>query len=339
MKTKLIVSLIALTAVAATPAQAEVEVSTAGGLKVTTPTHEFKFGGRIMYDYNKAELNGVADEDDFDLRRGRIFASGNVSDNWKFKSQFNVNGSGVEDLYLRYTGWGKAAQVTIGNQKMPFGLEELTSSKDISILERSAITERYAIGRAEGVQLHGAIGSNSTYGVGLFGDDTADSEIGFAARYTYAPIVSDSGVLHFGVAYKDIAEDSAVGFEVAATSGPFHIQAEFVDGEEGNTDVDGYYVQAGYILTGESRPYKGGVFKRVAPGGNKGAWEVTARYEDGDGSHSDIELGTTDASAYTLGLNYYPHKNVRIGVNYTDGESNISDDDGNEFRIRFQLTF
>jgi phosphate-selective porin OprO/OprP len=339
MKTKLIASLIAASAIAVAPVQAETTVSTKGGLKVESGEYKFEFGGRIMYDYNKAELNGVTDEDDFDLRRGRIYAKGNITENWGFKSQFNVDGSGVEDLYLQYTGWGDAAVVTIGNQKMPFGLEELTSSKDISVLERSAITERYAIGRAEGVQLSGDVGTNSTYGIGLFGDDTADSEIGFAARYTYAPIKTDTSVVHFGLAYKDIADDSAVGFEAAASSGPFHIQAEFVNGEEGDTDVDGYYVQAGYILTGESRPYKDGVFKRVAPGGNAGAWEVVARYEDGDGNHSDIELGTTDASAYTLGLNYYPHKNVRIGVNYTDGESNLSDDDGNEFRVRFQLTF
>ncbi len=339
MKTKLIASLIAASAVVVAPVQAETKVSTAGGLKVESGEYKFEFGGRIMYDYNRAELNGVANEDDFDLRRGRVYARGNISPNWEFRSQFNVNGRGEEDLYLRYTGWGSAAKVTIGNQKMPFGLEELTSSNDISILERSAITERYAIGRAEGVQLHGALSKQATYGIGLFGDDTPDSEIGFAARYTYAPMHTDTSVIHFGIAYKDIAEDSAVGFEAAASSGPFHIQAEWVDGEEGNTDIDGYYVQAGYILTGESRPYKDGVFRRVTPGGNAGAWEVTARYEDGDGDHSDIELDTTDASAFTLGLNYYPLKNIRVSLNYTDGESNITDDKGDELRVRFQLTF
>ncbi|MEO0368536.1 MAG: porin [Pseudomonadota bacterium] len=340
MKTKLIASTVAALALVAGNAQAETKVSTKGGLKVTSGDYKFEFGGRIMYDYNKAEENGIVDEDDFDLRRGRIFAKGNIAKDWAFKTQFNVDGSGVEDLYLRYTGWGKSAQLTFGNQKMPFGLEELTSSKDISVLERSAITERYAVGRAEGVQLHGSLGKQSSYGIGLFADDTDDSDWGVAARYTYAPILTDTSVLHFGIAYKDIADDSALGLEAAASTGPFHIQAEYVDGEEGSDDdLSGYYIQAGYILTGESRPYKGGKFKRVAPGGEGGAWEVVARYEDGDGSHSDIELGTTDASAFTLGLNYYPHKNIRIGINYTDGEDNLSNDEGEEFRVRFQLTF
>jgi len=339
MKMKLIAALVAATAIASTSAaNAEVKVSTKGGLKVSSGDYKFEFGGRIMYDYNKSELNGVTDEDDFDLRRGRLFVKGNIAKNWAFKSQFNVDGDGVEDLYLRYTGWGKAANVTIGNQNMPFGLEEMTSSKDISVLERSAITERYAVGRAEGVQLHGKMG-NSTYGIGVFTDDEKDSDVGFAARYTTA-FKSDNSVFHLGVAYKDINDDSALGLEAAFAGGPFHIQAEIVDGEEAeNDDLSGYYVQAGYILTGESRPYKDGKFKRVAPEGKAGAWEVVARYEDGDGNHSDIELGATDASAFTLGVNWYAHKNVKFGVNYTDGEDNSSDDDGSEFRVRFQLTF
>ena len=69
MKTKLIASLLAASAVVAGPVQAETTVTTAGGLKVQTGKYKFEFGGRIMYDYNKAELNGVTDEDDFDLRR------------------------------------------------------------------------------------------------------------------------------------------------------------------------------------------------------------------------------------------------------------------------------
>jgi len=339
MKIKLFAALVAAAAMASTSAaNAEVKVSTKGGLKVSSGDYKFQFGGRIMYDYNKSEKNGVTDEDDFDLRRGRLYVKGNIAKDWAFKSQFNIDGSGAEDLYLRYTGWGKGANVTIGNQKMPFGLEQLTSSKDISVLERSAITERYVVGRAEGVQLHGAMG-NSTYGIGVFTDDEKNSEVGFAARYTTA-FKGENSLIHLGLAYKDIDEDSALGFEAAMVSGPFHVQAEIMDGEEAdNDDLSGYYVQVGYVLTGESRPYKGGKFKRVSPKGKAGAWEVVARYEDGDGKHSDIELGTTDASAYTLGVNWYAHNNVRLGINYTDGEDNLNQDDGSEFRVRFQLTF
>ena len=342
MKIKLITGLIAASALIASPAQAEVKVSTNGNLKVTSGESSIQVGGRLMYDYNRSELNGEVDEDQFDDRRARLYAKGNFNKDWAYKAQFNLNGSGFEDLYLRYLGWGKGAQLTIGNQRLPFGLEDQTSSNDISILERSAITEQYAVGRVESIQLHGESG-NSTYGLMLFSDDVNEDEqgeeFGFAGRYTIAPVKTDNSLVHLAAAYYDIDDNSAFGLEAAAVSGPFHIQAEYMDGEFSNEDKDGFYVQAGYVFTGEVRPYKGGKFKRISPNAKTGAWEAVVRYETGDGNFSDIELGRTEASAYTIGLNWYAHKNVRIGVNYTDGESDVNDDDGNEFRVRFGFAF
>lgn len=320
-------------------ANAEVKVSTKGGLTVESEDYSFKVGGRIHYDYNKSELNGITDEDDFDLRRGWLAVSGAVGDNWEFKSQFQVDGGGAQDLYIRYKGWGKAANLTIGKHKIPFGMEFLTSSNDITVLERSGVTEGYALGRQEGVSLHGSFGSNQTYAVGLFTDDEIDSEKGVAVRTTWAPFKTDSASVHLGVAYKDIAEDNAIGFEVGGTSSPFHVQAEYFDGESNNIDVSGYYVQAGYIFTGETRPYMGGIYQRPKPNSKGGAWEGVVRYEDGDGNHADIELGQTDANAITLGVNWYATNNVRLGVSYQDGESNLISDDGSEFRARIQLTY
>ena len=76
MKVKFLAPLVAIALGFTTSAHSETKVSTAGGLKVTSGDYEFKFGGRIMYDYNKSEKNGVTDEDGFDLRRGRVYASG-----------------------------------------------------------------------------------------------------------------------------------------------------------------------------------------------------------------------------------------------------------------------
>ncbi|MDB4511917.1 OprO/OprP family phosphate-selective porin [Arenicella sp.] len=348
MKIKLSAALAAAVVLVTANANAEVEVKTDGGLRVSDDNYSFRVGARIMYDYNKSELNGVTDEDGFDVRRARVYISGTVAEDWGFKSQWNVDGDGFEDLYIRYTGFGSAARITIGNQKVPFGLEELQSSKDISVLERSAITEQYAVGRSESVQLDGKLGSNQTYAISAYtqdeAEDDAKEDVGFAARYTIAPINNDSTVVHLGAAYRDIADENAFGLEFGLATGPFHFQAEYADGDFGDVSENGYYAQAGYVITGESRPYSGGVFGRIAPGGNGGAWEAVVRYEDGYGNHSDIELGRTDASAFTVGLNYYPHKTVRIGMNYTDGDSNVANedgsfDDGNEFRIRFQLAF
>ena len=374
----------------------DIILKTKGGFEVKTADKKasFRVGGRIQWDYNNAVLDPDVDgaddrteESQFDVRRARIYTKGHYG-NWAYKAQFNIRNEGsggdVEDLYLRYTGWGKAAQVTLGRAKAPFGLEELTSSKDISILERSAITELFVPGRQNGIQFHGK--SNIfTYGVGVYeagdddntpdntdGDETEAKNIAVVGRLTAAPINEKGSVLHLGVGFQNAGGDDrsnggtdgddgdsvanfaledAYNLEFGWVAGPFHLQAEYFDGTlaqfggtneiDGDTDVDGYYVQAGWILTGESRPYKDGKFKIVKPSTDQGAWEVVARLEDGSGDFGDIELGATDASAYTLGLNYYTG-NIRIGANYTMGERDeegSNDDEGEEFRVRFQYVY
>lgn len=362
---------------------ADIVIKTKGGfeLKTVDKKASFRLGGRIQWDYNNAELDPAAgdsrtEESQFDVRRARIYAKGHYGD-WAYKAQFNLDDEGssggdIEDLYIRYTGWGKAANVTIGRAKAPFGLEALTSSKDISVLERSAMTELFAPGRQDGIQLHGKNGM-FTYGIGAFeagddnnnagntsGSDTSAKNIAVVGRLTATPINEKGNVLHLGLGFQNTggaerlngggAEkfglEDAFNVEVAGVAGPFHYQAEYFDGTlafgdtiDGSDDVDGYYLQLGWILTGESRPYKDGKFKIVKPSTDQGAWEIVARYEDGDGAWGDIELGDTEASSYTLGVNYYAKSNIRIGANYTMGEDDLDDDEGEEFRVRFQYVY
>lgn len=342
MKMKLMATLFAASVFATTSASAEVKVSTKGGLKITSGDYKVQVGGRIQYDYNRSEKNGEVDEDDFDARRARLFIKGNVGEDWGYKINWNVEGDGFEDLYLRYTGFGKGAVVTVGNQHQAFTLSQLISSKDVGISERPGIVERYLIGRREGVQLHGNF-DQLHYAVGFFTEEGKNEDTGFAGRVAYAPIKSDYNTVHLGFSYKNTEEQDGFGLEAAAVSGPFHVQAEYFDAEEFDdgleTDIDGFYVQAGYVITGETRPYKNGTFKKIKPSKKSGAWEVVARYEDGDGGFGDIELGNTDAKSYALGLNYYVNDYVRVNASYQDGESNITDDDGNEFRVRLQVAF
>jgi phosphate-selective porin OprO/OprP len=308
-------------------------------IKTSDGNYSAKLGGRIQWDYNYAELNGVADEDDFSIRRARLYLSGKVND-WSYKVQFNVgnnNGGTHEDLYIRYNGWGKQAIITMGNQNEPFGLEQLESSKDISYLERSAVTEAYAPGRSEGLLFSGQRGA-ITYALGVFEDDGVGDGTAVTGRVTYAPIKSADHLLHFGVAHSNRDNDLDItGLEVAYSIGSYHMQSEFISSEENNATREGLYVQAGWIITGETRPYKNGIFKRVQPGNSSGAWEMVVRYEDGDGAYSDEELGSTDATSYGVGVNYYLNKFIRIGATFTDAKDNINGDDGSEFRTRIQI--
>jgi len=352
MKFNLLAAILSASLIVSTVANAQVEVKTDGGLSVTSGDFEIEIGGRIQYDYNRSELNGEVDEDDFDARRARLFVSGSVGDDWDYKINWNVDGDGFEDLYLRYNGFGSGAVLTLGNQHQAFTLSQLISSKAVGISERPGIVERYLIGRREGVQLHGNL-DKLHYAVGFFKEDGTNEDNGFAGRVTYAPIHTDTSLLHLGASIKQTEEQDAIGIELAGFNGPIHFQAEYFDADEvvaiedengdviGDFDesINGFYVQAGYVFTGETRPYKGGTFSQIKPNGDGGAWELVARYENGDGGFGDIELGNTDATAYALGLNYYYNDNIRINGSYQWGDSNISNDDGNEIRVRFQVHF
>jgi phosphate-selective porin OprO/OprP len=91
-------------------------------------------------------------------------------------------------------------------------------------------------------------------------------------------------------------------------------------------EFDGYYVSAGYILTGERRSYKPGEWTGVKPswpvGQNGfGAWELAARYSvvnliDRAGGVSGT--GTGEEKNWTVGVNWYVNNAIRFMVNYVN---------------------
>jgi phosphate-selective porin OprO and OprP len=147
------------------------------------------------------------------------------------------------------------------------------------------------------------------------------------------------------------------GLEAAGVYGPFSLQAEYVDlsiqRNNALPDVNfgGYYVEASYFLTGESRNYnaKQGRFDRVAPKwqfspkeGQWGAWQIAARqsYLDlSDGTFRGGEMRNT-----TLGLRWIPHSNLSLTANYimshvNDSSVAVNNEDPDIFIMRAQFDF
>ena len=91
----------------------------------------------------------------------------------------------------------------------------------------------------------------------------------------------------------------------------------------GPQTADGWYVQAGWLLFGGQQNYdaKGGKYTRINPGRSWGDVELCARYEVADFNCSKYYAGGS-AQAFTLGLNFYPTKNVKFVINY---QYNIND--------------
>jgi len=136
------------------------------------------------------------------------------------------------------------------------------------------------------------------------------------------------------------------GLEAAWVEGPISLQGEYGlvnvlrknnrSGQAAFQDLnfDGYYAQASYFLTGESRNYypRFAGFWRVKPKndfdlseGKWGAWEVAARYSylDLDDGASNIPGGGIRggvANNYTLALNWHLNPFVKVLLNYVHSD-------------------
>jgi phosphate-selective porin OprO/OprP len=146
-----------------------------------------------------------------------------------------------------------------------------------------------------------------------------------------------------------------LGLEAAGVYGPFSLQGEYVRAMVNRSagvepTFDGYYVEASYFLTGESRNYNAstGRFERVKPNaplsfskGNYGAWQVMARYSNLDLNDKTINGG--ELRDTTFGIKWLPNNYTMITANYIMSNSDVHavtpNDDPRIWLLRTQFDF
>jgi phosphate-selective porin OprO/OprP len=147
------------------------------------------------------------------------------------------------------------------------------------------------------------------------------------------------------------------GAEAAGVLGPLTVAGEagrlWLDRTSaGNEHFTGYYGYAAYMLTGETRPFKGGNFDRVKPfknvgDGGLGAFEVALRYDHLDLSDTPVlARAGNKASSLTLGLNWYFNPYAKLMFNWVrfEGDNTPLDPvgsktEGDAFATRLHLDF
>ena len=119
-----------------------------------------KWGGRIMGDLVLFgnDTGAIPDENFFEFRRMRLFVSGSGYGIYDYKLQLDVEPEGnnsvsMKDAYLGIHEIPYLQYVRFGHFKAPFGLEELTSSKYITFMERS-LPVVFAPGREVGAAFY-----------------------------------------------------------------------------------------------------------------------------------------------------------------------------------------
>jgi len=195
-----------------------------------------------------------------------------------------------------------------------------------------------------------------------FGNELWNYNINVNGRITYLAINNENQLLHLGLAsskrkssnhtygfstraenhlgtkllqpeFTDVDETNILGAEIAYVRNRLSLQGEYLrttvslnpemELHSSEYELNGYYGQVSYFLTGESRLYKSSYegFNRVKPKNNYGengwgAFEIAARVSQID--LSSVENGTLDD--ITLGLNWYLNPNTRVMMNYVMGE-------------------
>jgi phosphate-selective porin OprO/OprP len=189
----------------------------------------FKPFGRLQYDVGFVESPpGVADRGlgfGNEARRARLGAEGSIPGGFGYKIEVDFANNDVEitDAFLSYKP-SKALGLTLGQHNNFQSLEELTSSRFLSFLERAAFTDAFNFERRIGLSASYSAGDVIAQG-GIFTDnieDLADARdavglgdeneaIGFDGRLVYAPKLGGTQ-LHLGA--------SAHWRDNGGTSGP-----------------------------------------------------------------------------------------------------------------------
>lgn len=325
---------------------------------VAKSTHVF---GRVMSDFTLSDgADGSGKGAEF--RRVRLGVKGDLSAfaSYKVELEFaagdedDFNGGGpVEgdadaifaDVYLKLDRLFPAS-LTIGHFKEPMGLDELTSSRFITFMERS-VTSGFSPARNHGFMLSessdeltwqaGYFYDADAYGTGSDADATS-----LAGRVVYRPWFSNRGesLLHLGAAWNArqgtktikfypgthaapssesfiLTDPSTLGLEIAWASGPLSFTAEQMSAEDGITrnTASATSLQASWFMGHQHRGYKtsSAAFER-AQGADGGAWELAIRH----GSWDFDDTGENDSgSALALGLNWYFDSYTRLMLDST----------------------
>jgi phosphate-selective porin OprO and OprP len=386
---------------------------------------KFKVRGRLQVDYNgidqdhaidSSSNNPSADVSAVEIRRARLGVEGVVFYDVKYKlevdfaSGTDVNSGVFKDAYVAYAGlkpkdWG-IGEIRIGNQYVYNSLEQITSSRFTTFMERAAFTEAFFLDRQIGAAIL-AGGEHWSLQTGIYGAPPEEQvyflqdQFVYSGRFTLAPINRNVNgvqqVLHLGVSgrHRDSPEDcrrprdsdqitnsdctssanagwfryraraadlhladrfvatprigdadTLLNFEGAFVWGPFSMQGEWAQlwVDTGDTpaslnNVDptynGWYVDASYFLTGETRTYEAatGEFGRpkvknpILWGQNKGgwgAWQIAGRYDVINLSDKSSQIAGClycgDQETWLFAVNWWLNDYTRLALNVTQSK-------------------
>ena len=194
------------------------------GIKSKDGNTTAQFTGRVHMDYRSytpSYSSGQSTDpyqDTLEVRRGLFGVRGQIAKDFKYLLLANFGNdagassttSTIDEFWFNYAAVTEA-QLQVGTFKMPFSLEQLTSSNNIDFLERSLIGQtegEFIPAKETGVMLHGIPKTGFTYALALSrgraNKSTTVDGVDFVGRVTtnVAEVIQNKEfVAHLGAAY------------------------------------------------------------------------------------------------------------------------------------------
>lgn len=318
-----------------------------------------KLSGYLQTRYTNSSQTGA--NDSLEAKRVRLALAGDATEKADFKLQvdFAESRKGLTDSTLsndtltnKSAYFGKPtlldavigykvadeARLHVGQFKVPFGWENLTSSTNLDTINRSLVTETLVPGRDTGnqgrdvgVQWSGVKtldeGSRSLeYYLGAFNgsginvsDDNGRKDPAARLVWNFGPANTHLGVSYFnGAVGADKTAHTRTGTELVYVFGPNAIKSEYIWGKDGNINKNGYY--ATYV--------------RQLSTGTQGV--VRFDQLDPNTSVADDKIGT-----WTFGINRFLNRDgyTRWQINYETRRGQGAQQSYDQILAQFQTGF
>ena len=185
----------------------QVQLKWANGYRFSTADgkHSMKFGGRLMLDWADWK-NGDDWSSGLEFRRVRLFTSGKIYNQFKYKLQIDFAGAKIafKDVYV------EAYNIRMGHFKQPFSLEALTSSKYMTFIERALPNALLPERNAGSMYYNSFLDDKLSFQIGSFYEVQKEDlstmvlrpgdAYNIIGRVTFLPMNNDN-LLHLGVSF------------------------------------------------------------------------------------------------------------------------------------------
>lgn len=238
-------------------------------------------GGRVEMDWlwitgdESLESNTAPFEDGVFFRRARIHAAGTLFEMIDYYAEYEfapVDNIVFQDVWMQLRGIPVLGHIRTGHLKVPFGLENETSAKHLTFLERSAVHDAFQQEYDPGIMFWNTVlDDDFRYAAAFLRFDPRESGISFGdGEYSFATRLSgalwhnddDSLLLHAGASYRRIevfdSANSLSGFRFRARPEirrtPRFLDTGFFEGDHGEfvgletaAVLGSFSVQAEYV--------------------------------------------------------------------------------------------